>query len=217
MARYADQPVTEPIDNCRPEGSPYDLSRRTVRDLTLAAVAGVGMVAMLGATGYDAAGAVDLHGMSDDHKLLVVEAGLVAVALLLSLVTLRYWYKTRPDRSSAPKAAGSGRRSRKDTSTPGRRARGADEAAPPLHLDDDAPLFMPTGEVPAVTASVADPGPDAGPGVDADHSGADEDWAPATGELPQVESAGPRVARPSAQARADALAKPATDVDDQNL
>lgn len=71
----------------------------------------------------------------ENRKIWVVVAGLVAVAVLLSLLTIRYWHQTRPSRVAALAApAPAGRRVRQEpAAAPGRRSRravaGADHAA----------------------------------------------------------------------------------------
>jgi hypothetical protein len=147
---------------------------------------------------------------ADDRKIFLVVGGLVAVALALSLLTIRYWRITRPvpvgdlDAHRGPTAAP---------------APDADRRGSTIDLDalDDDDIFVHTAPVPTVAPTpepaAAAPEPAPGGAAGQDHVGADDDWrSRATGEHPIVEPrSGPGIVRPSRDQRAAALqaARPA--------
>ncbi|MEO6629132.1 MAG: hypothetical protein ABIP03_11260, partial [Aquihabitans sp.] len=127
---------------------------------------------------------------ADDRKVWAVVAGLVIVALGLSLLTIRYWRQTRPV------AAGSRR-------SPGRHVREAGDEM--VDLDDGSLLFGDLTRGGSTIASQPEAAPDltaeaivedapvgrADPGVQSDHARADADWEPHTEELERVDVAVP--------------------------
>lgn len=125
--------------------------------------------------------------ITESRRVMAIIGALVAVALALALLTVRYWRHTRP---VAP-----------ETGT--RMPSVLDE------LDDDA-IFV---GVPAADV-VPDAGEDLGRRsrrsvAGADHASADTDWEPrGTGEHDVVE-APPAIVRPGRTARRAALARPA--------
>lgn len=94
----------------------------------------------------------------ENRKIWVVVAGLIAVAVCLTLLTIRYWHQTRPSRlvvAAAPPTVG--RRARKEPPEPGpgRRSRravagadhaGADETWEPRGTGEHDRVVVPTAE-----------------------------------------------------------------------
>lgn len=135
----------------------------------------------------------------ENRKFALIVAGLVAVAVALALLTIRYWRMTKPDKAAVATAA-------------------TEEAEPVgVELDDDE-LFVdvPTGsaaptpvETPAVApAAVVATGRRSRRAIaGADHADVDEGWEPmATGEQERVSGQVRRAtSRPSAKDRARAF------------
>ena len=134
---------------------------------------------------------------SDDRKVWAVVAGLVVVALGLSLLTVRYWRHTRPV------AAGP----RRPT---GRYAREAGDEV--IDVDDGSLLFgdLTRGGSTIAAKPEAEPVPEllideapvrrADPGIQADHAQVDADWEPHTMELERVDVTAPAPLRESIEA-----------------
>lgn len=153
---------------------------------------------------------------SENRRFTMVIVGLLVVAALLALLTIRYWRVTKPGRK--PK--------------PGKRA----DAVDPDEFDDDD-LFITSDDAGAGADDERDDDLDDDDAVDdqvvapatasrslwgrrsrravagADHADADDDWEPmATGELEKVSGQVPRAtSRPNAAQRARALGAPDPD------
>jgi hypothetical protein len=126
-------------------------------------------------------GAKEERLASENRRMIAVIAGLVVVALALTVLTIRYIRVTKPEaRAPAPV---------------GRHGRGA--AAPGAE-----PAVAAVGAPAAPTTPVSEPSP-------ADHGGADVDWEPrGTGEHDRVEvGAATGAPRPRRADRAAALAR----------
>lgn len=131
---------------------------------------------------------------TESRRVLAIIGALVAVALALTILTIRYWRYTRP--VAEP------------TTT-----------SPPLVLDDESvfvtepepePVAALRPAVPAVAPDDHEPGPPRQRSVaGADHATADVDWEPrGTGEHAVVTAVPPGMARPGRAARKVALSRP---------
>ena len=140
--------------------------------------------------------AADLETESDgsvdaeNRRILLIVLGLVAVAIAITLLTIRYWRQTRPV-PVADESVSAGRADSDRRSDPVPEARAPDGGA-------YSELFEPVA-VPARRSRRAVAG--------ADHAGADDLWVPrGTGEHDRVEvSEAPVISKPTTDQRAAAL------------
>lgn len=140
----------------------------------------------------DATGAEDIEVDDDgavdaeNRRILLIVLGLVAVAIAITLLTIRYWRQTKP----VPAVLDDGPRDLEGDHVPA-----GGTAAP---ADDDDDLFEPVAE-PSRRSRRAVAG--------ADHPGADDLWIPrGTGEHDRVEiGVAPVISRPTSDQRAAAL------------
>ncbi|HRW38481.1 MAG TPA: hypothetical protein P5254_12330 [Aquihabitans sp.] len=117
---------------------------------------------------------------TESRKVLATIGALVAVALALTLLTIRYWRTTKP---VAPATHGE-----------------------PKAWRDGAPVMGTEAALAAVPAGAAPPRP--GRVASADHARADEDYEPhGTGEHARVEVGASAARRPGREARAAALGR----------
>jgi hypothetical protein len=164
--------------------------------------------------------------VTESRKVLAVIAGLVFVALALMLLTIRYWKATKPvaeteaegplaatgtapavalaDAEQAEPAPTASKKPAEAESAASASATSTSAASEPA--DADSPVLVgaaaaaagatPSGSVPSVQT----------PAPGTDHTSADDDWQPRTGEHERVEiPRKPSTARPSRAARRKAL------------
>lgn len=139
---------------------------------------------------------------ADDRKATLIIAGLVAVAIAISLLTIRYWRVTKPVAPSSPE----------ESPGPGVDALSVD--APGESVAEAPAVEVPASEATVATAAVPVVGAGKGAGIrsrrsvaGADHADADAGWEPMhTGEQERVSGQVPRATvRPTRSDRARAL------------
>lgn len=151
---------------------------------------------------------------SEDRKIWLVVLGLLAVALALTALTVRYWRITKPvangEATPSERSRTSERRSRSKRSEHSERRGSARQAgegpavAALLDQFDEDDIFVTTASTPATV--MADPAGEVAT-VPEDHAEAGDEWrSRATGEHPIVQTPPDRpVARPSRAQRSRVL------------